>query len=41
MENSSISNTTQVYTLSVTADLSGIPVHSIRLLKKSDEGWLS
>jgi MerR family transcriptional regulator/heat shock protein HspR len=30
MENNSVSSTTPVYTLSVTADLSGIPVHSIR-----------
>jgi MerR family transcriptional regulator, heat shock protein HspR len=30
MENNSITNTAPVYTLSVTADLSGIPVHSIR-----------
>ena len=30
MENNLIANTTAVYTLSVTSDLSGIPVHSIR-----------
>jgi len=30
MENNSIPSTTAVYTLSVTADLSGIPIHSIR-----------
>jgi MerR family transcriptional regulator, heat shock protein HspR len=30
MENNSVASTTPVYTLSVTADLSGIPVHSIR-----------
>jgi len=30
MENNSVVSTTPVYTLSVTADLSGIPVHSIR-----------
>lgn len=30
MENNSIAITSPVYTLSVTADLSGIPVHSIR-----------
>ena len=30
MENSSVSSTTPVYTLSITAVLSGIPVHSIR-----------
>jgi len=30
MENNSVTSTTPVYTLSVTADLSGIPVHSIR-----------
>jgi MerR family transcriptional regulator/heat shock protein HspR len=30
MENNQIASTTPVYTLSVTADLSGIPVHSIR-----------
>ena len=30
MGNNSVSSTTPVYTLSVTADLSGIPVHSIR-----------
>jgi MerR family transcriptional regulator/heat shock protein HspR len=30
MENSSVTSTTPVYTLSVTANLSGIPVHSIR-----------
>jgi MerR family transcriptional regulator/heat shock protein HspR len=30
MENNSLSSTTPVYTLGVTADLSGIPVHSIR-----------
>jgi hypothetical protein len=29
MENNSIESTTPVYTLSVTADLSGIPVYSI------------
>jgi DNA-binding transcriptional MerR regulator len=31
MENNSIASTTLVYTLSITASLSGIPVHSIRL----------
>jgi MerR family transcriptional regulator, heat shock protein HspR len=30
LENNSISSTTPVYTLSITAGLSGIPVHSIR-----------
>jgi len=30
MENNSVASATPVYTLSVTADLSGIPVHSIR-----------
>ena len=30
MENNSVVSTTPVYTLSVTSDLSGIPVHSIR-----------
>ncbi len=30
MENNSFTSTTPVYTLSVAADLSGIPVHSIR-----------
>jgi MerR family transcriptional regulator/heat shock protein HspR len=30
MESNQIASTTPVYTLSVTADLSGIPVHSIR-----------
>jgi hypothetical protein len=40
MKNNSIANTALVYTLSITADLSGIPVLSIRLLKKSYEGWL-
>jgi MerR family transcriptional regulator/heat shock protein HspR len=30
MKNNSVASTTPVYTLSVTADLSGIPVHSIR-----------
>jgi len=30
MENNSIASTIPVYTLSVTADLSGIPDHSIR-----------
>jgi len=30
MENNSVASTTPVYTLSVTADLSKIPVHSIR-----------
>ena len=30
MENNSVTSTTPVYTLSVTANLSGIPVHSIR-----------
>jgi len=30
MDNNSVASTTPVYTLSVTADLSGIPVHSIR-----------
>jgi MerR family transcriptional regulator/heat shock protein HspR len=30
MENNSITSTTPVYTLSITAGLSGIPVHSIR-----------
>jgi MerR family transcriptional regulator, heat shock protein HspR len=30
MENNSVGSTNPVYTLSVTADLSGIPVHSIR-----------
>jgi MerR family transcriptional regulator/heat shock protein HspR len=30
MENDQVASTTPVYTLSVTADLSGIPVHSIR-----------
>jgi MerR family transcriptional regulator/heat shock protein HspR len=30
MENKPVSSTTPVYTLSTTADLSGIPVHSIR-----------
>jgi MerR family transcriptional regulator, heat shock protein HspR len=30
MENNSVASTTPVYTLSVTGDLSGIPVHSIR-----------
>jgi MerR family transcriptional regulator, heat shock protein HspR len=30
MENNSIKSTTPVYTLGTTADLSGIPVHSIR-----------
>jgi MerR family transcriptional regulator/heat shock protein HspR len=30
VENNSISSTTPVYTLSVTSELSGIPVHSIR-----------
>ena len=30
MKNNSVSSTTSVYTLSVTANLSGIPVHSIR-----------
>jgi MerR family transcriptional regulator, heat shock protein HspR len=30
MENTPITSTTPVYTLSVTADLSGIPAHSIR-----------
>ncbi|MBP1666607.1 MAG: hypothetical protein H6Q23_1467, partial [Bacteroidetes bacterium] len=30
MNHKSIESTTPVYTMSVTADLSGIPVHSIR-----------
>jgi len=30
MENNSVESTTPVYTLSITSDLSGIPVHSIR-----------
>ena len=30
MENNSITSTTPIYTLSITASLSGIPVHSIR-----------
>jgi MerR family transcriptional regulator/heat shock protein HspR len=30
MDNNSISSTTPVYTLSITANLSGIPIHSIR-----------
>jgi MerR family transcriptional regulator/heat shock protein HspR len=30
MENNSVTSTTPVYTLSITAGLSGIPVHSIR-----------
>jgi MerR family transcriptional regulator, heat shock protein HspR len=30
MENNSVASTTPVYTLSISADLSGIPVHSIR-----------
>ncbi len=30
MENNSIASTSPVYTMSVTSDLSGIPVHSIR-----------
>jgi len=30
MESNSVASTTPVYTLSVTSDLSGIPVHSIR-----------
>ncbi len=30
MENNSVASTTPVYTLSIAADLSGIPVHSIR-----------
>jgi MerR family transcriptional regulator/heat shock protein HspR len=30
MENNSVASTTPVYTLSVTSNLSGIPVHSIR-----------
>ena len=30
MENNSVASTTPIYTLSIAADLSGIPVHSIR-----------